>query len=75
MIEESNRNETKHQAGTSPEPDVLMENVEYDDSKNKQELFHGGPEINKAVRDVSSFWKIFQAQKGTSVIKMNSPFL
>ena len=58
MIEESYRNETKNQVGATPEPDVLMEHIEYDDSKNKQELFHGGPEINKAVRDVSSFEKL-----------------
>ena len=45
MIEESNRNETKNQARTSPEPDVLMKHVEYYDSKNKQEFSHGGENL------------------------------
>ena len=47
MIEESNRNETKNQAGAAPEPNVLMKHVEYDDSKNKQEVFHGGQKVTR----------------------------
>ena len=47
MIEESDRDETKNQAGAAPEPDVLMKHVEYDDSKNKQEVFHEGQKLTR----------------------------
>jgi len=47
LIEESNWNETKNQAGAAPEPDVLMKHVKYDDSKNKQEVFHGGQKLTR----------------------------
>ena len=42
MIEEANRDETKNQVGASPEPDVLMKYVQYDDGNNEQGLFHCG---------------------------------
>ena len=45
MIEESDRDETKNQAGASPEPDVLMKHVKNDHSKNKQEFSHGGQKL------------------------------
>ena len=45
LIEESDRDETKNQAGASPEPDVLMKHVKNDHSKNKQEFSHGGQKL------------------------------
>ena len=47
MIEESDWNETKNQVGAAPEPDVLMKHVKHDDSKNKQEVFHGGQKLTR----------------------------
>src|ERR1043165_7480687 len=55
LIEEPNRNETKNQVRTPPEPDVLMKHVEYGDRKHKQDVFHRRREINKRVQWVSSF--------------------
>jgi hypothetical protein len=46
LIEESDWDETKNQARASPEPDVLMKHVEYDDSNHKQDLFHGGEKVS-----------------------------
>ena len=46
MIEESDGDETKNQVGASPEPDVLMEHVEYDDSNNEQDVLHGGEKVS-----------------------------
>ncbi len=46
MIEESDGDETKNQIGASPEPDVLMKHVEYDDSQNKQDVLHGGEKVS-----------------------------
>ena len=37
LVEESDGDETKNQIGASPEPDVLMKYVEYDDGNNEQE--------------------------------------
>ena len=70
LIEESDRNETKNQAGAAPEPDVLMKHVQYDDSKNKQEVFHGRqnltrpfgrvkllyPQITQMYRQSANLW-------------------
>jgi hypothetical protein len=46
LIEESDGDETKHQVGASPEPDVLMKHVEYKDSQNKQDVSHGGEKVS-----------------------------
>src|ERR1044072_8006324 len=54
LIEESDRNETKNQARTPPEPDVLMKHVQYDDDKHKQDVFHRRRESKKRVCWVSS---------------------
>ena len=45
VIEEADGNKTENQTGASPEPDVLMKHIQYDDSKNKQEVFHGGQNL------------------------------
>ena len=63
MIEESDWNETKNQVGASPEPDVLMKHIEYDDTKHKQVFFHRRPEINKAIEEVSSHKKARKSQR------------
>ena len=55
MIEEPDRDETKNQAGTSPEPDVLMKHVQYDDSKNKQEFLHGGQNLASLSNQCQAF--------------------
>jgi len=46
LIEESDGDETKNQVGASPEPDVLMKHIEYDDSHNEQDFFHGGEKLS-----------------------------
>ena len=46
MIEESDGDETKNQVGATPEPDVLMKHVEYDDCKNEQDVLHGGEKVS-----------------------------
>ena len=56
MIEESNRDETKNQARTPPEPDVLMKHVEYDESKNKQEVFHEGLKLTRPFVTCQAFF-------------------
>ena len=56
MIKESDWDETKHQAGAAPEPDVLMKHVKYDDSKNKQEVFHGGQKLTRPPRRVKHLY-------------------
>src|ERR1044072_8916806 len=55
LIKESDRNETKNQARTPPEPDVLMKHVQYDDGKHKQDVFHRRRESIRAIREVLSF--------------------
>ena len=40
VIEEADRNETKNQIRTPPEPDVLMKYVEGSDRNNKQDALH-----------------------------------
>ena len=46
LIEESDGDETKNQVGASPEPNVLMKHIEYDDRNNKQDFFHGGEKVS-----------------------------
>lgn len=50
MIEESDGDETKNQVGASPEPNVLMKHIEYDDRNNKQDFFHGGEKVSSHFR-------------------------
>ena len=68
MIEESDGDETKNQVGASPEPDVLMKHIEYDDSNNKQDFFHGREKVSgdtekhkslatkRHIRHKTDFW-------------------
>ena len=63
MIEEPDRDETKNQAGASPEPDVLMKHIEYYDSKNKQEFLHGGQNLASLSNQCQAFIKMFEPQK------------
>ena len=46
LIEESDGNETKNQVGATPEPDVLMKHVEYNDRNDEQDLLHGGEKVS-----------------------------
>ena len=50
MIEESDGDETKDQVGASPEPDVLMKHVEYNDGNNEQDFFHGGEKLSRDTK-------------------------
>ena len=63
MIEESDRDETKNEAGAAPEPDVLMKHVQYDDSKNKQEFLHGGQNLASLSNQCQAFIKMSGPQK------------
>lgn len=63
MIEESDRNETKNEAGAAPEPYVLMKHVENDHSKNKQEFSHGGQKLTSLSNKCQGPHKKQKAQK------------
>jgi len=65
LIEESDGNKTKNQAGASPEPDVLMKNVECDDGDNQQDVFHEGQKL------ASDFRQCQEQQKGGSNISLS----
>ena len=60
LIEESDGDETKNQIGASPEPNVLMKHVEYDDSNNEQDVLHGGEKVS------SPFGECQEKEKGTT---------
>jgi hypothetical protein len=69
LIEESDGDETKNQVGASPEPDVLMKHVEYDDSNHKQDVFHGGEKVSSPFGECQEPQKKDLPQKGTKATK------
>ena len=63
MIKESDGDETKNQVGATPEPDVLMKHVEYNDRNNEQDVLHGGEKVSSRFGECQELQKKDWPQK------------